>query len=159
MSTILKGHISPETAYVVADYPYGFRLRCQIRYWLEFKKGHGVRMVSQTTNPKRGNVWNKPKAGTYSRFGECLFLDGDGHVAVTGLSHYSTGAEAKAWADTFAEGCHPQALPELREWVAAKLAYDAARKPGDDLTVGLKEAREAWIGVAVENVKAEKATP
>ena len=34
---ILPGiHISPETAYVIDDYPYGFRLRCRIRYWLEF---------------------------------------------------------------------------------------------------------------------------
>ena len=29
--TVLTGHTSPETAYVVSDYPYGFRLRCQIR--------------------------------------------------------------------------------------------------------------------------------
>ncbi len=32
---ILNGHISPETAYVVEDYPYGYTLRCTIRYWLE----------------------------------------------------------------------------------------------------------------------------
>jgi hypothetical protein len=34
---ILKGHISQETAYLVDDYPYGFRLRCKIRYWLEYQ--------------------------------------------------------------------------------------------------------------------------
>lgn len=56
---ILTGHTSPETAYVVQDYPYGFRLRCQIRYWLEFKAGKGVRLVSQTSNPKvAGLVWS-----------------------------------------------------------------------------------------------------
>ncbi len=66
----LSGHATPETAYLVEDYPYGFRLRCQIRFWLEFKKGHGFRLVSQTSNPKTeaarglpaGTVWNKPKA-------------------------------------------------------------------------------------------------
>lgn len=67
---VLWGHNSAETAYVVADYPYGFRLRCQIRYWLEYRKGKGFRFVSQTTNPKRpGEVWNKPKASTYSPLG------------------------------------------------------------------------------------------
>ena len=60
----LIGNNSAETAYVVADYPYGFRLRTQIRYWVETKKNFGQRFVSQTLNPKNGN-WNKPKAGTY----------------------------------------------------------------------------------------------
>ena len=50
--TVLHGHTTRETAYLVNDYPYGFRLRCKIRYWLEYKKGHGHRPVSQTTNPK-----------------------------------------------------------------------------------------------------------
>jgi hypothetical protein len=44
-------------------------LRCKIRYWLEFHPKRGFRFVSQTTNPKRGNVWNKPKASTFMRFG------------------------------------------------------------------------------------------
>src|SRR5436190_937437 len=99
---ILVGHVSPETAYVVADYPYGFRLRCMIRYWLEFHPKHGFRLWSQTSNPKRGNVWNKPKASTYARFGGCMFLDDAGHAQWSGLTEYSTGAEAQAWADTYA---------------------------------------------------------
>jgi hypothetical protein len=37
MTQILTDHTSPETAYLVEDYPYGFRLRCQIRYWLEYR--------------------------------------------------------------------------------------------------------------------------
>lgn len=67
---LLTGHTTPETAFVVADYPYGFRLRCKIRYWLEYKPGKGHRLWSQTTNPKRaGEVWNKAKASTFQRFG------------------------------------------------------------------------------------------
>src|SRR5215475_9411123 len=89
---ILKGHTSPETAYLVDDYPYGYTLRCKIRYWLEFKPGKGFRFVSQTTNPKKGHVWNKPKASTYCRFGGCMFLDEKGHVHWAGLSEYSDGA-------------------------------------------------------------------
>ena len=61
----LSGHNDPESAYVVEDYPYGFRLRTTIRYWVETKKGHGQRFVSQTMNPKKTyEHWNKPKAST-----------------------------------------------------------------------------------------------
>ena len=60
----LAGHTSPDTSFVVEDYPYGFRLRTSIRYWIETKKGHGQRFCSQTLNPKTG-AWNKAKAGNY----------------------------------------------------------------------------------------------
>ena len=73
---LLHNHVSPETAYVVSDYPYGFTLRCQIRYWLEHSPRHGFRLMSQTSNPKKpGLVWNKPKGSTYCRFGGAMFLD------------------------------------------------------------------------------------
>ncbi len=77
-------HTSPETAYVVEDYPYGFRLRCMMRTWVEHKKGHGYRVVSQTSNPKRGG-WNTPKAGTYSPTCKALYLDENGHLQNTGI--------------------------------------------------------------------------
>ncbi len=142
---ILKGHILPETAYVVDDYPYGFRLRCKIRYWLEYHKTHGFRFVSQTTNPKKGNVWNKPKASTYARFGGCMYLDALDHCTWSGLTAYSTGAEAEAWRNTYGEGVPEAGRVILDKWVAAKLAYDGARKPDDHLAVGLPEAREAFL--------------
>lgn len=89
---ILRGHTSPETAYVVDDYPYGFRLRCKIRHWLEAKPGHGHRFVSQTTNPKvPGEAWNKPKASTYSIGPDLalMFKDEQGHVHWTSVGGYS----------------------------------------------------------------------
>lgn len=141
---LLKGHISPETAYVVDDYPYGFRLRCKIRYWLEFHPKRGFRFVSQTTNPKRGDAWNKPKASTYYRFGGAMFLDDNDHVQWSGLSEYCSGAEAKAWAEQFGEGVPDAGRAILERWVAAKLAYDGARNPSDPLNVGLAEARQAF---------------
>lgn len=66
----LFGHTSPETALVVEDYPYGFTLRCKIRYWLEFNGHKGFRFGSQTTNPKvtGSEFWNKPKYSTYAPF-------------------------------------------------------------------------------------------
>jgi hypothetical protein len=141
---ILSGHTSPETAYLVDDYPYGFRLRCKIRYWLDYHPKRGFRFVSQTTNPKRGNVWNKPKASTYCRFGGCMFLDDNGHVHWSGLTEYCNGAEAKTWLDTYGEGVPEAGQALLRKWVAAKLAYDANRTPDAPLSVGLAEARQAF---------------
>jgi hypothetical protein len=124
---ILSGHVSPETAYVVDDYPYGFRLRCKIRYWLEFHPKRGFRFLSQTTNPKRGDVWNKPKASTYARFGAAMYLDDQEHVTWAGLSEYSDGAEAQAFKDKYLEGVPEAGQPTLNQWVAMKLAYDGAR--------------------------------
>lgn len=104
----LVGHVSPETAFVVADYPYGFILRCSIRYWVETKPGYGQRFVSQTTNPKKpGVVWNKPKAGTYSpvvvMYQEA---DGKGHVKHCVLSRYVTEdlERVEAFADLVLDG-------------------------------------------------------
>ena len=82
----LKGHTSADTAYVVDDYPYGFRLRTQIRYWLETNK-NGTRFVSQTLNPKTG-AWNKPKASTYVQLGVMVKDLSNGHISWTGWTYY-----------------------------------------------------------------------
>ena len=93
----LYGHTSEDTAYLVADYPYGFRLRCQIRYWLEHKKNKGWRFVSQTTNPKAGDKWNKPKASTYVEFAAAMYLDENGHVQWSSLSQYAEAEQVLAF--------------------------------------------------------------
>jgi len=149
---ILTGHTSFETAYVVNDYPYGFRLRCRIAYWLEFKPKHGYRLVSRTTNPKRaGEVWNKPKASTYCPFA-VMYLNELEHVTWAGLHvAYGTADEAKAWADKWGDGLVPDERRRLDVIIKAKAAYEAKRKEaaGDNpthtlpLDVGLKEAHEA----------------
>lgn len=51
--------------YVVEDYPYGFRLRTQLKAYTEFNNKKGYREVTQTLNPKT-NRWNKEKKSTYS---------------------------------------------------------------------------------------------
>jgi hypothetical protein len=146
MQLLPNTHTSAETAYVVNDYPYGFRLRCKIRYWLEHHPKRGFRFVSQTTNPKRDNAtWNKPKASTYVRFGAAMYLDDAGHVQWAGLSEYCSGAEAQAFLDTYGAAVPEAGLPLLRKWVAAKVAYDANRESGDPLSKGLPEARKAFV--------------
>ncbi len=77
---MLVGCESFESAHISANYPFGFRLRCQRREWLEFKAGYGYRFMTCTSNPKRpGLVWNKPKASTYAALG-VMYLDEQGHV-------------------------------------------------------------------------------
>jgi hypothetical protein len=91
---LLLGHTSPETAFVLDDYPYGRRKRCKIRYWIESKKGHGDRFCSQTTNPFEGDKWNKPKASTYTPGFALMYqidnpgADDHGHVKWAGISFW-----------------------------------------------------------------------
>ena len=103
MKTILSNHTSPETAYLVDDYPYGFRLRCKIRYWLETNK-KGTRFCSQTTNPKAsGEVWNKPKCSTYSEISGVMYLDENNHVQWAALNQYADTKECRAYLDAYGE--------------------------------------------------------
>jgi hypothetical protein len=90
--TPLYGHNGPESAYVVEDYPYSFKLRTTIRYWLESSPSKGFRFVSQTKDPKTGQ-WNKPKASTYVPLVAAMYLDEKGHVQWTGLGTYSEPVE------------------------------------------------------------------
>ena len=92
--TILSGHCSEETAYLIEDYPCGFSKRCKKRIWIESPtKGAGkgrMRVVSQTTNPKyTTDVWNKPKAGVFCDF-LMLYRDEDsGHILQYGMNLYT----------------------------------------------------------------------
>ena len=151
ITVIIVGAVSPDTAYVVDDYPYGFRLRCKIRYWLEYKKGHGVREVSQTTNPKKaGEVWNKPKAGTYCNFGMCLYLKEDGHVHAAGLGIYSDHAEAKTFYDTYKDGIPPEMLPELVRWIEGKRIYEEKMQQGLDYVAAGKATVKELVNKAMD---------
>lgn len=96
-------HVSPETAHVIESYPYGFKLRCKIRYWLETNK-KGTRFCSQTTNPKKaGEVWNKPKASTYADFSGAMYLDENNHVQWEGLTQYADLPKINEFINNFGE--------------------------------------------------------
>lgn len=77
MNTYLYNHTDENTAYVVDNYPYGFRSRTKIRYWIE-TTNYGDRFCRQTLNPKT-NKWNKPKKSTYSAV-MVMFLNANKHV-------------------------------------------------------------------------------
>jgi hypothetical protein len=98
---VLLGHTSENTAHVVADYPFGFQKRCQIRFWVETNE-RGQRVYSQTTNPdKPGVVWNKPKKSTYTAL-RVLYLDpADGRVKEVGISEHATSAQVELFLNTY----------------------------------------------------------
>lgn len=117
-----------ETPYVVADYPYGFRLRCQMRYWIEYKKGFGFRLVTQTSNPKQpGEVWNKPKTGNYWPVAYALYLDENDHVKGAGLSYYSSLEESEEFGRTYGHGLSEEGIVLLGSWTLAKKNYEAKK--------------------------------
>ena len=60
---LLNIHNKEDNAFIVHNYPYGFK-RTDIKYWIESTK-RGDRFVSMTLNPKT-NQWNKPKKSTYN---------------------------------------------------------------------------------------------
>ena len=69
-------HTNEATALLVPDYPYGFTLRTQIRYWVETSEKLGQRFCSQTLNPRNGRVERAqegnvcPDSGVVPRAGE-----------------------------------------------------------------------------------------
>lgn len=140
MLTELVGHTSPDTAYVVDDYPYGFRLRTTIRYWIETKPGHGQRVMSQTRDPKRaGEPWNKPKGSTYSPI-KVLLLDSDtGHVSNAALSGYADETAIRAF-----QAAYPLTTADARisKTIAILIAMQRAHKRVTYRIAGPDEPRQ-----------------
>jgi hypothetical protein len=120
----IYNHTSPETAYVVADYPWGFRLRTTIRYWIESKKAKngGQRFASQTINPKTGQ-WCKPKYSTYSPI-IVLYLDENNHVQSTAINHNSGTERIEAFKEQ-----HLEYLDDFQKsYLKEIMAYDKVMK-------------------------------
>ena len=84
-------HTTPETAYTIDGYPYGFFLKTQKRYWIETNK-KGDRINSQTKNPKT-QQWNKPKRSTYTAILVLIIEKETGHITNTGIDTAYTSTE------------------------------------------------------------------
>jgi hypothetical protein len=112
----LYGHSSAETAFNVADYPYG-SLRCSIKFWLE-SNSRGFRFCSQTINPKNGRV-NAPKKSTYIEHAAAMYLDELNHCVWTGIGIYSKAEEVIQFINDF-----PLAdFSRLNLWCKQKVIY------------------------------------
>jgi hypothetical protein len=123
ITKILSGHTSPETAFVCADYPYGFKLRCKKRYWLE-TNNKGTRFCSQTTNPKvtSREVWNKPKHSTYAEISGCMYLDENEHVQWDSLTQYSELDRCKSYLEKYQEGATN--IQGVKNWTRKKEIFE-----------------------------------
>lgn len=97
----LVGHTSPETAYVVDDYPYGFKVRTKIRYWIENNVKKGKRFCTQTLNPKTG-VWNAPKLSVYAPY-MVMILDENNHVQMRSISLYANAGTVELFKSQYEE--------------------------------------------------------
>jgi hypothetical protein len=109
-------HTSPDTAFIIKDYPTGRRARCAKRVWIETKPGHGQRLVYQTSQPKhkmqqRGwkegdsipaNWWRDTKASTYGDIIVMYLEANTGHQKHTGFNYYHD-AEPEKWEKILAE--------------------------------------------------------
>ena len=108
MKKYLYNHTSEETAYVVDDYPWGFRLRTKIRYWIETNAKHGDRFCSQTVNPKTGK-WCAAKKSTYSPV-MVLYVNDKDHVHVEAINNYCSDEILQEFID-----CHNDNLSSVQK--------------------------------------------
>lgn len=84
---ILRGYTSKEKSFEVKNYPWGFRLKTSIFYWIETKEGKGDRLGTYTIDPKTGRAC-KPKYSTYNAF-MYLYIDPEtGHVKHGSIDSY-----------------------------------------------------------------------
>lgn len=89
METTTKTYLfnyTEQNPIIIDNYPYGFKLKTQIKYWIETTPKKGDRFCSQTLNPKN-NVWNKPKKSTYYCLG-FLYKNEKGHIHWNAISIY-----------------------------------------------------------------------
>jgi len=94
----LYGLTDKESSYVVQDYPWGFKLRTQVRYWVESKPKFGQRHAKQTMNPKNG-LWCAPKYGIYYTV-IVMYLDENNHVQYDAVRPYMDLSEINEFRDT-----------------------------------------------------------
>lgn len=129
IKTVLSGHDSAETAYVIADYPFGFRGRCQKRVWLEYKPNKGYRLCSQTSNKHGG--WNAIKCSTYILLGAIMYLDEKDYVQWTGISYYNSIVECQEFQNKYAQYLPEDGKKALSVWIEAKLALNKLKEKGE----------------------------
>lgn len=141
---ILTGHTSKETAYVIEDYPHGFTARCQKRMWVETKKGHGQRVVSQTTNPRTG-VWQAEKKGVYHSVAILTLNEDNNHVEVHAFSGDYNSQE-------FFNLIGTEGFKLLDKYQADILAYCLSNRKAKD-TVKPPFLKSEWDGLTEDRKK------
>ena len=132
--TPLYNHTSFETSYHVPDYPYGRIVRCEIRFWIEFKESKGFRFCYKTKNPKTDNwTTNAQKNSGYYTLAMCMFLDEKEHVTYSALTEYSPAKDIQKFIENF-----PEAVTDrLKIFVKLQATYYRKRTCVDELLIAL----------------------
>ena len=121
MRNYLYNHTSEETAYVVKDYPWGFRMRTEQRAWIESNK-NGDRFIVQTKDPRNGK-WCAPKKSTYAPL-KVLYLDEQGHLQYFFLKHSADEKTILEFYEQHKENLNPFQLAQIKKF----LAYEKVMK-------------------------------
>jgi hypothetical protein len=130
MKTYIFNHTSLETALEVKDYPYGFRLRTSIFYWIESVPKKGDRFCSCTRNPKNG-LMNAPKKSTFSNIG-VMYSDEKGHIHWHGVTIYTKQDELKAFIESVGESnLNEHQKIQLRQLRGEKVVLNRDKITGD----------------------------
>lgn len=121
MKVLPSSHNSPETAYVIEQYPFGSGLVCYKRIWIESPnkgaKSKSQRVVYQTTKRffnknytsdtsqtapmEDAHLWNKEKKGVYGAMTILFIEEGTGYVKIDGLGEYPWEEHCKKFLDTY----------------------------------------------------------
>lgn len=136
----LTGHTTEETAYIIQDYPWGYKLRCKQKVWLEYNKSKGFRVCRRTQDP-RNDRWCAIKKDTYTLIAAGLYKNEEGHVKSAGLSEYSSTKDSEEFLKTWGFCLDEVAMQRLTTWIIKKRKYDefvANKKAGTELVMILK---------------------
>ena len=152
---VLAGHTSEETAYLIADYPYGRKLRCRRKVWIEESKTKGFRFCARTDDPKKSyEHWNAPKYSTYCKIAMGLYLDEEtGHVEHKSLSEYSSAQDMLAFVSFFHTGMD---LSFLLPWLLVKKQLEARTACGEaNISIAGKPCmpNETDVSLAMDSVR------
>lgn len=132
MRNYIFGHTSLETAKEVKDYPYGFRLRTEIYYWIETVAKKGDRFCTCTRNPKNGRM-NAPKKSTFSNIMALYVNSENGHIHVSSLGIYAKPEERELFIQVV--GINNLLPEQMKQWnqLNGVIVKDKDKITGDDL--------------------------
>jgi len=112
-----------ESAVVVDNYPWGFKLKTKRAYWVE-TNNKGDRFCYQTLNPKT-NKWCAVKTSTYGAAFVLTQDDSNGYVNYFGLSKCDNAKDVESWLSKV----DYEQLDTLQKKQLCKIkAFDAAMK-------------------------------
>lgn len=117
MRNYLYNHTSEETAYVVKDYPWGFRMRTEQRAWIESNK-NGDRFIVQTKDPRSGK-WCAQKKSTYAPL-KVLYLDEQGHLQYFFLKHSADEKTILDFYEQHKENLNAFQLAQIKKLIAIR---------------------------------------